>query len=104
MDEFADSREARIVVAGEAQHHRRGSEAVMGRTVAFVFQGGGSLSAPQIGMLRALTASGIAPQLIVGTSAAALNALAYATDPSPRGLDSRKDLWLRVPQPMIARL
>jgi hypothetical protein len=104
MDEFADSREARIVVAGEAQHHRRRSEAAMGRTVAFVFQGGGSLSAPQVGMLRALTASGIAPQLVVGTSAGALNALAYATDPSPRGLDSLEDLWLRLRRRNVARL
>jgi NTE family protein len=104
MDEFADSREARIVVAGEAQHHRRRSEAAMGRTVAFVFQGGGSLSAPQVGMLRALTEAGIAPQLVVGTSAGALNALAYASDPSLRGLDSLEDRWLRLRRRHVARL
>jgi NTE family protein len=76
----------------------------MGHTVAFVFQGGGSLSAPQVGMLRALTESGIAPRLVVGTSAGALNALAYATDPSPRGLDSLEDLWLRLRRRTVARL
>ena len=76
----------------------------MKRTVAFVFQGGGSLSAPQVGMLRALTESGIEPQLVVGTSAGALNALAYATNPSPHGLDDLEHLWLRLGRRDVARL
>ena len=75
----------------------------MKRTVAFVFQGGGSLSAPQVGMLRALTESGIEPHLVVGTSAGALNALAYATDPSQRGLDNLEHLWLRLRRRNVAR-
>jgi NTE family protein len=43
-------------------------------TTAFVLSGGGSLGAVQVGMLRALAESGIAPDLLVGTSAGALNA------------------------------
>jgi NTE family protein len=39
--------------------------------VAFVLSGGGSLGAIQVGMLRALYERGIAPDLIVGTSAGA---------------------------------
>ncbi|HEV7204606.1 MAG TPA: patatin-like phospholipase family protein [Jatrophihabitans sp.] len=61
--------------------------------VAFVFQGGGSLSAPQVGMLRALTEVGIEPDLVIGTSAGALNAVAFASDPTPAGLDRLEELW-----------
>jgi len=61
--------------------------------VAFVFQGGGSLTAPQVGMLRALQAAGIHPDLLVGSSAGALNAVAYATDPSATGIDRLEQLW-----------
>jgi len=38
-------------------------------TTAFVLSGGASLGAIQVGMLRALYERGIAPDLIVGTSA-----------------------------------
>lgn len=43
-------------------------------TTAFVLSGGGSLGAVQVGMLRALEERHIAPDLLVGTSAGALNA------------------------------
>ncbi|MGH9084262.1 MAG: patatin-like phospholipase family protein [Acidimicrobiales bacterium] len=43
-------------------------------TTAFVLSGGGSLGAVQVGMLQALAARGVAPDLLVGTSAGALNA------------------------------
>ena len=43
-------------------------------TTAFVLSGGGSLGAVQVGMLQALSAHGIEPDLLVGTSAGALNA------------------------------
>lgn len=42
---------------------------------AFVLSGGGSLGAVQVGMLRALSEQGIHPDVLVGTSAGALNAL-----------------------------
>jgi NTE family protein len=41
---------------------------------AFVLSGGGSLGAVQVGMLQALAARGVEPDLLVGTSAGALNA------------------------------
>ena len=41
---------------------------------AFVLSGGGSLGAVQVGMLQALTARGVEPDLLIGTSAGALNA------------------------------
>ena len=48
---------------------------------AFVFSGGASLGAIQVGMLRALYERGIAPDLIVGTSAGALNGAYVASRP-----------------------
>jgi NTE family protein len=50
-------------------------------TVAFVLSGGASLGAIQVGMLRALYERGIRPDLIVGTSAGALNGAYIATRP-----------------------
>lgn len=48
---------------------------------AFVLSGGASLGAIQVGMLRALYERGIAPDLIVGTSAGALNGAFIASRP-----------------------
>jgi NTE family protein len=50
-------------------------------TVAFVLSGGASLGAVQAGMLRALYERGITPDLIVGTSAGALNGAFIASRP-----------------------
>src|SRR3954451_19509305 len=50
-------------------------------TVAFVLSGGAALGAIQVGMLRALYERGIAPDLIVGTSAGALNGAFVASRP-----------------------
>jgi NTE family protein len=43
-------------------------------TTAFVLSGGGSLGAVQVGMLQALAAHDVRPDLLVGTSAGAMNA------------------------------
>lgn len=48
---------------------------------AFVLSGGASLGAVQVGMLQALYERGIAPDLLVGTSAGALNASFVASRP-----------------------
>src|SRR4051794_28282425 len=50
-------------------------------TTAFVLSGGASLGAAQVGMLRALYERDITPDLIVGTSAGALNGAYVATRP-----------------------
>jgi NTE family protein len=60
---------------------------------AFVLQGGGSLAAAQVGMLRALLENGITPDLIVGSSAGAINAVAFAQDPTEAGLARLEHLW-----------
>src|SRR4051794_32571719 len=48
---------------------------------AFVLAGGASLGAMHVGMLRALYERGIAPDMLVGTSAGALNAAYVASRP-----------------------
>jgi NTE family protein len=59
-------------------------------TIAFVLSGGGSLAAVQVGMMQALSERGIRPDMLVGTSAGALNAAyvgAYGV-----GADALEDL------------
>jgi NTE family protein len=72
------------------------------RTLAFVFQGGGSLSAPQVGMLRALSEAGVTPDFVIGTSAGALNALAYASDPTMAGIRALERLWFTLRRRHVA--
>ncbi len=52
-----------------------------GPRTAFVFSGGASLGAMQAGMLCALYEHGVVPDLLVGTSAGALNAAFVASRP-----------------------
>lgn len=62
--------------------------------VAFVMSGGASLGAIEAGMLRALYQAGIAPDLIVGTSAGALNAAFVASRPqTPSTAEALADVW-----------
>jgi NTE family protein len=59
-------------------------------TVAFVLSGGGNLGAAQVGMLQALDDAGIRPDLVVGTSAGAINGSWVAAGGDIRELGS---LW-----------
>lgn len=63
---------------------------------AFVLGGGGVLGATQVGMLRALAAAGIVPDLVVGTSIGALNGAFVAADPSEGGADRLAEVWHEV--------
>lgn len=65
-------------------------------TTAFILWGGGSLGAVQVGMLQALAARGVRPDLIVGASVGALNAAYHAARPEPEAVDELADLWLSV--------
>ncbi|HLM07242.1 MAG TPA: patatin-like phospholipase family protein [Blastococcus sp.] len=82
-------------------------------TTAFVLSGGGSLGAVQVGMLQALAERGVTPDLLVGTSAGALNAVFVAAHgTSPASLDLLAGTWaglrrddvfpLRAPQMVLA--
>ncbi|MDY7548364.1 patatin-like phospholipase family protein [Glaciimonas sp. CA11.2] len=60
---------------------------------AFVFAGGGSLGAIEAGMLRELIASGVAPDLLVGASAGAINSVFFAFQPHMAGALALELLW-----------
>jgi NTE family protein len=60
---------------------------------AYVFAGGGSLGAVQVGMLQALTEGGAPPDLVVGASAGAINAAYFAANPTSAGVAALDRLW-----------
>lgn len=65
-------------------------------TTAFVFAGGGSLGAVEVGMLRALVAHGLRADLVVGASAGAINAASYAGAPDAAGVARLAAIWRRL--------
>jgi NTE family protein len=66
-------------------------------STAFVFGGGASLGALQVGMLRALYERGIVPDVLVGTSVGALNAAFVASRPqTPATAEELAALWRRL--------
>lgn len=60
---------------------------------AFVFAGGGSLAAVQVGMLHELIAYGLQPDFVVGSSAGAINAAYFAGAPDASGISRLEQLW-----------
>jgi NTE family protein len=60
---------------------------------AFVFAGGGSFGAIQVGMLHSLIAHGIAADMVVGSSVGALNGAFYAGDPTLEGVEKLGEVW-----------
>ena len=60
---------------------------------AFVFAGGGSFGAIQVGMLHSLVAHGITADMVVGSSVGALNGAFYAGDPTLRGVQRLATVW-----------
>jgi NTE family protein len=63
---------------------------------AFVFAGGGSLGAVQVGMLRALIEHGVTPDFVLGSSVGAINAAYFAGEPSMEGVRQMGGLWRGV--------
>src|SRR6185436_2274696 len=60
---------------------------------AFVFAGGGSFGAIQVGMLHALAAHGIVADMVFGSSVGALNAAYYAGTPTIEGIRALEAIW-----------
>jgi NTE family protein len=60
---------------------------------AFVFAGGGSFGAIQVGMMHSLAAHGISADMVVGSSVGALNGAFYAGDPTLQGVLRLEDIW-----------
>lgn len=67
-------------------------------TTAFVLAGGGSLGAVQVGMLRELLAVGVVPDIVVGSSAGAINGAYFAGTPTPDGVARLDAIWRGIRQ------
>ena len=63
------------------------------RRLAFVFAGGGSFGAIQVGMMQALAAHGVAADLVVGSSVGAMNCAYYAGTPTSEGVKRLAEIW-----------
>lgn len=60
---------------------------------AFVLGGGGILGAHEVGMLQALVETGVAADLVLGTSIGAINGAFYAAAPTLEGITRLRELW-----------
>lgn len=60
---------------------------------AFVFAGGGSFGAIQVGMLHALAAHGVVADVVFGSSVGALNGAYYAGTPTIEGIRQLETIW-----------
>jgi NTE family protein len=69
------------------------SDNASGAKTAFVFAGGGSFGAVQVGMLQSLAAHGISADMVVGSSVGALNGAFYAGDPTLDGVKRLATIW-----------
>lgn len=64
-----------------------------GSKTAFVFAGGGSFGAVQVGMLDALVRRSVRADVIVGSSVGALNGAYFAGDPTLDGVRRLEAIW-----------
>lgn len=64
--------------------------------IAFVFSGGGPLGAVQVGLLQALIEKKVFPDLVVGASVGALNAVFIAANPTLEGVEALRGVWARM--------
>lgn len=63
---------------------------------AFVFAGGGSFGAIQVGMLHALVAHGVQADFVVGASVGAINCAYFAGNPTLVGVRQLAQLWCEL--------
>ena len=63
---------------------------------AFVFAGGGSFGAIQVGMMHALVANGVTADMVVGSSVGAINGAYYAGAPHLKGVVELESIWRRL--------
>ena len=64
--------------------------------LAFVLSGGGNRGALDVGALRVLVERGIRPEMLVGTSAGAVNAAMVASDPTLEGVQRLVNAWREI--------
>ncbi len=63
---------------------------------AFVFAGGGSFGAIQVGMMQALAAHGVVADMVVGSSVGSMNGAYYAGTPTLEGVKQLAAIWRRL--------
>ena len=66
------------------------------KKTAFVFSGGASLGAVEVGMLKAIVEYGIKPDLILGTSVGSINGAFFANNPTMEGVLELEQLWKKI--------
>ena len=76
-----------------AGHRARRASGPPRPLTAFVLSGGGNQGVSQVGMLRALLERGIVPDVVIGTSAGALNGAAVAYAPNLTGVAQLASVW-----------
>jgi NTE family protein len=72
---------------------RRARRHPVGPRTAFVLSGGGNQGVAQVGMLRALLERDIVPDVVIGTSAGALNGAAICYAPNLTGVAQLAAVW-----------
>ena len=64
--------------------------------IAIVLSGGANRGPLEVGALQSLIAHGIKADLVVGTSAGALNGAFYAFDPTAAGMERLAQIWIET--------
>ena len=72
-------------------------------TVAFVMSGAANFGSLQVGALQVLLERGIRPDMLIGTSAGAMNSAYLATDPTLGGARRLGDYWRSAADDMLTR-
>jgi len=87
---------ARVTVTSRSADPIFDRELLGGSGEVIVLSGGAALGSAQVGMLEALAHAGVRPALLLGTSAGAINASFFASDPTPRGVERLADIWMEL--------
>src|SRR6202789_2819140 len=82
-----------IVRASGSDRGLSGPKHARAANTAFLFAGGGSFGAIQVGMMHSLAAHGISADMVVGSSVGALNGAFYAGDPTLEGVLRLETIW-----------
>lgn len=72
-------------------------------TIAFVMSGAANYGPLQVGALQVLLERGIRPDMLVGTSAGAVNATYLALDPTVEGTQQLTEHWRSAARDMLSR-
>ena len=64
--------------------------------VAFVLGGGGQRGSFEVGMLKALLARGVRPDVVIGTSVGAFNGAAVASSPTDEMVAKLEEAWMEL--------